>query len=147
MSIRAAVAACVALMLADLLHLEHPIYAFIGAVICIDLSPAQSRRLGLMRILGTVIGAICGAALVPVLPPSPLTIALGVLVAMLLCYVFRINEGAKLSGYICGLVLLYHGNEAWHYAYARLIETSLGVAVAVLISMVPKLLQAEPKNA
>jgi len=139
-SVRAATAAGVACGLAQLLHLEHPIYAFIAAVIGTDLSPAQSRELGLRRLGATVVGASWGALLSHFLQPSAWALTIGVVVAMLTCHVMPLKEGAKVAGYTCGIVLLDHGAEAWGYAFFRLVETALGVGVAVLVSMVPKLL-------
>jgi uncharacterized membrane protein YgaE (UPF0421/DUF939 family) len=143
LSVRAAVAASLALVLAQLLNLEYPIYAFIAAVIVTDLSPSQTRRLGLRRIVATVVGAACGAALSSVLPPAPWAIGLGVLAAMLLSNLLQVDEGAKVAGYICGIVLLAYGSEPWSYALYRLIETILGIIAALLISLVPKLIRVE----
>jgi uncharacterized membrane protein YgaE (UPF0421/DUF939 family) len=137
------VAAGLALVLARFLELQYPLYAFIAAVIVTDLSPSQTRQLGVRRIVATVVGAVCGAALSPLLPPGPLTIGLGVLAAMLLSNLLRADEGAKVAGYICGIVLLEHGPEPWSYAFYRLVETILGIVAAVLISLVPKLIRVD----
>lgn len=138
---RAAVGAGVALALAGLLQLEHPIYALIAAIIVTDLSPSQSRQLGFQRLVGTAVGAVCGATLSPLLPHGPLAIGLGIQAAMLICYLVRLPEGAKLAGYICAIVMFTFSAEPWIYAFYRLIETMLGIGVAMLISMVPKLLR------
>ena len=141
LSVRAAVAAGVSLVLAQILGLEYPIYAFIAAVIVTDLSRAQTSRLGWRRLIATVVGATCGAALSEALPPGPLAIGFGVLIAMIACNVIRMQEGAKVGGYICGIVMLSYGAEPWSYAFYRLIETILGIGVAWAISLVPKLIR------
>lgn len=115
----------------------------LAAVIVTDLVPSQSQQLGLRRLLATVLGAICGATLSPILVPSPWGIGIGVLVAMLTSQLFRARDAAKVAGYICGIVVLDHSVEPWHYAFYRLIETALGVVVAWLISYVPKLIRIE----
>ena len=140
LSLRAAVAAGLSLALAQAFALEYPIYAFLGAVIVTDLSPSTTRQLGLRRIVATVVGAACGAALGPWLQSGPWAIALGILVAMSVAHLVRAREGAKVAGYICGIVMLTHGSEPWSYACFRLVETMLGIAVAWSISLVPKLL-------
>jgi uncharacterized membrane protein YgaE (UPF0421/DUF939 family) len=140
---RAALAASLSLAIAQLLKLEYPIYAMLAAVIVTDLTPSQSRQLGLRRIVATLVGAVCGAALSPVLPPGPWAIGIGILSAMLICELLRTRDGAKVAGYICGIVLFDHSAEPWLYAFYRLIETGLGIAVAWLISYVPKLIRIE----
>ena len=126
--------------IAIMLELEHPIYAFIAAIIVTDLSPAESQRAALRRIAATVIGAVCGALLTYV-SPTTWALAAGVFVSMMVCFLMRLDQGAKIAGYVCGIVLFDHGAEPWTYAYLRFIETVLGVAVGVVISFVPKLIR------
>ena len=143
LSLRAAVGASLSLAVAYLFGLEYPLYAFIAAVIVTDLVPSQTRQLGLKRIVATVVGAVCGAVLGPLLPSDPWAIGLGVLAAMLLSNLLHADDGAKVAGYICGIVLLDHGAEPWSYAFYRLVETMLGIVVAVSISLVPKLIRVD----
>ena len=62
---------------------------------------------------------------------------------MLLTYVARVPAAAKLAGYVCGIVILAHGAHPWSYALYRVVETFLGIAMAVLVSVVPKLMRVE----
>jgi uncharacterized membrane protein YgaE (UPF0421/DUF939 family) len=139
---RAASAAALAVALAQLLRLQYPIYALIGAVIVIDLSPARTRELALQRIAGTVLGAAVGVALSLSLPTNPWTIGLGIFASMCLCYPLRLHGAEKVTGYVCGIVMLDHAGAPLVYAGHRLVETLLGVGVAILVSFVPKLLRA-----
>src|SRR5882757_6451349 len=139
-AVRAAVAGSLSVAIAQLFGLQYPIYAFLAAVIVTDLAPSRSRQLGLQRLVATMVGAICGAAISPLFPSGPLAIGFGVLVAMLICELLRASDGAKIAGYICGIVVLDHSTEPWHYALFRFIETALGIAVALAVSYVPKLL-------
>jgi uncharacterized membrane protein YgaE (UPF0421/DUF939 family) len=139
LSVRAAAAAVVSLLAAQWLHLEFPIYAFIAAVIVTDLQPSASRMLGLRRIAATVIGALCGAAMSPLLPPGALGVGGGLLTAMILAQLLNAGESAKVAGYICGIVLLDHSAEPWSYALSRFIETVIGVLAAWGISYTPKI--------
>jgi len=143
LALRAAVAAGLSLALAQLFRLEYPIYAMIAAVIVTDLSASQTRKLGLRRLVATVLGAACGAALGPLLLPGPWAVGLSILVAMVICILLRGQDVAKVVGYICGIVVLEHGANPWSYAFFRFIETVLGIGVAWLISLVPKLIRTD----
>jgi hypothetical protein len=53
-----------------------------------------------------------------------------IVLAMLVCHLIRAPEGAKVAGYICGLVVFEHASAPFHSAFFRLIDTVLGVTVA-----------------
>ena len=135
--------AALAVAIARILELQYPIYALIASVIVMDLSPSKTRQLALQRLAGTLLGATVGAALSYVLPAGPLAIGVSILAAMLLSHVAHLQAAAKLAGYVCGIVILSHGDYAWSYAAHRVIETFLGIAMAVLVSLVPKLMRVD----
>ena len=143
LAVRVALAATIAFGVADLLQLHNPIYAFIAAVIVTDRSPLISRKLGLTRIASTIIGAVTGATLSWIAGPGVLSLGISVLIAILACQALRISEGAKVAGYICGLILIEHRGEPWLYAFDRFIETLFGVIVAWGVSAVPHLIRIE----
>ena len=140
LSLRAATAAVLSLLLASWFDLRYPIYAFIAAMLVTDLQPATSRRLGLRRLGATVIGACLGATLTGLLPSNAWTVGLGALAAMLASQLLKAEDGARVAGYICGIVLLEHSLEPWTYAFHRFLETALGILAALAISYLPKLI-------
>jgi uncharacterized membrane protein YgaE (UPF0421/DUF939 family) len=146
-STRAAAAAAFAVLIADRLGLEFPVYALVAAIIVTDLSPARTRHLGLQRLMGTLIGATVGAALSMLTTPAthngPLTIAIGVLATMLLSHLFGMPDAAKLAGYVCGIVLLNYNDRPWSYAAYRCVETIIGISTGVVVSFIPKLLNVD----
>jgi uncharacterized membrane protein YgaE (UPF0421/DUF939 family) len=144
-SIRAALAASLAVVVAQLLGLRYPLYAMIAAVIVTGLSALRTRRLALQRLVRTVLGTGLGAVIDQSLPTG-VWAALGVLIAMSSSYLLRLNEAAKLAGYVCGIVVLEHGDEAGTYALHRVMETILGMAFAVLVSLVPPLIRIDEPN-
>lgn len=92
--------------------------------------------------IGTVLGAVLSLAL----PPGAFTIALGIFLTMALSHMLRLPEAARIAGYLCAIVLLEHTAEPWVYAFWRFAETVLGIVIALLVSMAPKLLSAgEPR--
>ena len=143
-STRASAAAALAVVIADRVGLEFPLYALIAAIIVTDLSPTRTRQLGLQRLIGTIIGATIGAATSvatsTVTRNGALRITIGVLAAMLISNVIGSPAAAKLAGYVCGIVLLNFNDHPWSYASYRFVETLIGITTAVVVSFIPKLL-------
>jgi len=146
LSIRAAISAAVTVEIAQLLGLQFPVNAMIGAIIVSDLAPTRTRELGIWRLGGSVLGATVGALFSAFVPSGVLMLGLSVFIAIFFSYLLRLHDAARLAGYVCGIVVLGHSQEPWTYALLRLVETILGVTVAILVSLVPKLIGVdEPK--
>jgi uncharacterized membrane protein YgaE (UPF0421/DUF939 family) len=143
LALRASVAAAIAFTIADFFDLQFPIFAAVAAVIATDLVPSETFRLGQRRLLGTVGGSNLRDWLRVMVQPSPWTLGLGVLLAMLVANLLRMPEGARLAGYVAALIVVVEGLDPWVFALVRSIETALGVGVAWLISLVPKLIRSE----
>lgn len=141
LSLRAAIAAALAYWAATLFRSEYAVYALVAAVIVTDLSGDSSRKLAWQRFAGTLVGALVGAALSYVIAIRPLALGVGILVAMLVSYLVRVGAAAKVSGYVAAIVLLAHGDDPWRYAVLRAWDTSLGIAAALVVSYLPKLVR------
>lgn len=146
LSVRSALSAGLAVALAYLCKFQSPIYALIGAVIVNDLSPVTTRELGIQRIIGSVVGGLIGAVASYFLPANAWTIGLSVFVAMFLSHALHLQGAMKLAGYLAGLVVLEHSGDAWKYGLLRVLETFLGIGVALLVSFVPKLISMDPSK-
>lgn len=134
--LRASLASLLAAWVAFRLGMDYPIYAVISAVVVTDSSPEVTRRLGLSRLFGTLFGACWGAFLATHLGHSSWVMASGVLLAILFCDLVGLRDTQRITGYITAIVILFHGDSPWVYAKDRFIETTLGLAFAVLVGMV-----------
>lgn len=146
LSLRAAVAATLALALARLLKLQHPPFAMISAVIVTDLQPAETRRLALPRLIGTLLGGVFGAAINSMVTSSLWTIGPSIMIAMFVSHLISLPATAKIAGYVCAITLLDHGDAPWSYAFFRMIETALGIGTAICVSIVPKLIRTNDRK-
>jgi uncharacterized membrane protein YgaE (UPF0421/DUF939 family) len=146
LALRVGVAAGLSIALASALRLEFPIYAMIAAVIVTDLSPRQTRALGLQRLVGTVLGAGLGALVCSFGLSGSTAIGASICIALFLCQLLRLQGTARLAAYVCGIVMLEFSAQPWEYAAFRLVETVLGVVTAVAVSAVPLLIRIEGKG-
>jgi uncharacterized membrane protein YgaE (UPF0421/DUF939 family) len=141
LALRAGVAAAIALAIAHALQLQFPLFVMIAAVIVTDLQPSQSRLLGLHRIAGTILGAMLGALFISIVPSNPWTIGIGIALAMMISHLVQGADGARIAGFVCGVVMLYQGDDVWSYAMHRFFETTVGIVVAWSVSHIPKLIK------
>ena len=131
------VAAMLALYLADLLRLPNSYWAAISTLIVMQSTLGETLTFSGQRFVGTALGAVCGALLATYSGPSVMVFGAGVFVIGIICAVSRLGRSASaLAGVTLALVLLVARSEPpWKLAAHRFIEVSLGIAVALLITV------------
>lgn len=149
MTVRTAVASCIALLLGTLLGLDHPQWA--AMTVWIVALPTRGQRLerSLARILGTMLGAIAGMGLIALSNGSPalliggLTIWIGICAGMGNLLVGPRAYVCLLAGYSAAMVALLghgHAEPIWILAMDRVLTICLGgvVASAAALLFAPK---------
>ncbi|MFM2279081.1 MAG: hypothetical protein RLZZ444_1312 [Pseudomonadota bacterium] len=142
---RTAFAACLALLFALLLGLEHPQWS--AMTVWAVSQPLRGHLLekSLARLLGTVIGAVFGLALMLIAGNAIPLIVLGMAIWMALCaFIGNMLRGyasyaAMLSGYTAGMVTLLDAAHPTHVAAIgidRLLTVALGVLAALVIGWI-----------
>ena len=140
LAIRAALGATITYATATLLGLQHPIYALVAAIIGTEFVSKETTRLGLQQLVATSFGAVCGALIRAIFAPNAASAGLGVLISVLACYV-TIQGGAKIAGYVAAIIILQEGEQPLVHGLFRFIEIALGIGVAWVLSLVPRLVR------
>ncbi len=135
LALRAALAGMGAVMASQTLRLPYTFYALIAAVIVSDAAPQMLRYLGFHRLLGTAVGAIIGGLLGTLFGHALWAVGLAVFLTVLICQFARLKEAIKVAGYVSGLIVLSYGSAPWRYARDRFVETALGIACALVVSL------------
>ncbi len=135
LGVRAALASVVAVGIAQSMKLTYPLYAVVAAVIVTDVSSQKTQESGVQRLLGTALGAAAGPLFVLALGDSLPVVGAAIVTLIFVCYVAGYGEAAKLAGYVAGLVVLDHSDAPWTYARDRFVETSLGIVLAIVMSL------------
>jgi uncharacterized membrane protein YgaE (UPF0421/DUF939 family) len=93
--------------------------------------------LGWQRFVGTALGAVLGAALATYFSPSVLVYGLGILLCGVLAWLLRVGGAYRFAGITLSIVLLIpHASAPWIVGWHRFLEVSLGIAVALAVTMV-----------
>lgn len=147
LGVRAALASIIAVGIAQSMKLTYPLYAVVAAVIVTDVSSQRTQDSGVQRLLGTALGAASGPLFVLAFGDSLPVMGAAIMTLIFVCYVAGYGEAAKLAGYVAGLVVLDHSDAPWTYARDRFVETSLGIVLAIVMSLlIPERLSAQSKR-
>jgi uncharacterized membrane protein YgaE (UPF0421/DUF939 family) len=135
-SARATVAAVVSMLLARLLKLPEFYWAPISAIVVI-LSTVNPRTVAWQRFVGTALGAVLGAAIATFFRPNWMVYGAGIFICGLLSALLRIGSAYRFAAITLSIVLLVaHTRPPWIVAVHRFVEVSLGIAVALAVSVV-----------
>ncbi len=155
-AVKSALAVFICLLVSIPLHRESPFFSCIASIVCMQPTWEKSLRTGFHRFYGTVLGGTAGylsLVLFDLLPHYReglyvVILPLGVLALITLCNVLGIKESSS----ICCIVFLANTAnfkpipEALPYVCNRVIETTIGIVIAVLVNRYVRLPQGEAQQ-
>src|SRR5215469_13951879 len=139
-SARTAVATVMSLLLArKLLRLPEFYWAPISTIVIL-LSTINPLSLAWQRFVGTALGAALGALIAMFFTSNWVVYGLGIFVCGILCGLLRLGSAYRFAAITLSIVLLIaHTAPPWIVALHRFIEVSLGIAVALVVTVAWKL--------
>ena len=139
-TIKTAIAVTLSVFISQLLKLEYPFYAAIATLISMQSSVYETFTVGRNRMFGTFIGAVFGLVGSLISPNNAILCGIGVIVVIYLCVLLKWPK-AVIIACVVFLVIMTNmgGRNPWIFSASRLIETFLGIVIAVIInySVVP----------
>ena len=135
-SLRTAIAAVVAMLLARVSKLPGYYWAPISTIVVIQ-STIPPRTLGWLRFVGTALGAVVGAVLATFFHSTALVYGVGILLCGLISWSMRIVGAYRFAAITLSIILLIPPMRSpWTAAWHRFLEVSLGIAVALVMTEV-----------
>jgi len=135
-AMRTALAAVASLLVARSLKMPEFYWAPISTIVIV-LSTIAPLTLAWQRFAGTALGATLGAVLATYAPNHWLVYGAGVFLCGLLSSILRYGGAYRFAAIAFSIVLLIaHTNPPWVVALHRFLEVSLGIAVALLVTMI-----------
>lgn len=134
-SLRTAIAAVVSMLLARLLKLPEFYWAPISTIVIL-LSVTDPLALAWQRFVGTALGAVVGALIATFFNANWMVYGAGILVCGILSALLRLGSAYRFAAITLSIILLItHARPPWVVAYHRFVEVSLGIAVALLVTV------------
>jgi uncharacterized membrane protein YccC len=135
-AIKTAIAGVAAMYLTRLFHLPQGYWAAISALIVMQSNVGATLSASRTRLAGTAVGAVVGGAFMALLGDSMLDFALAVAVAFFLCFVLRLPDSQRLATVTVSIIMLIaQSASAWVVALHRFVEVSIGILIALVISL------------
>lgn len=134
-SLRTALATVLSLLLARSLKLPESYWAPISTVVIL-LSTINPLTLAWQRFAGTALGAVVGAVVATYFAPNVIVYGAGILLCGILSAILRLGAAYRFAAITLSIVLLVtHAASPWVVALHRFVEVSLGIAVALLVTV------------
>jgi uncharacterized membrane protein YgaE (UPF0421/DUF939 family) len=132
---RTTIATVVSLLLARGLKLPEFYWAPISAVVIL-LSTINPLTLAWQRFAGTAVGAVVGALIASYPRQNWIVYGAGIFLCGILVAVLRLGSAYRFAAITLSIVVLItHSRPPWIVATHRFIEVSLGIAVALLMTV------------
>lgn len=115
--------------------IENAMFAGVGCVVSVQDTVKGSLKLGFNRVKGTLIGGIVGYFCALINPGNPILAGIGIMASIYGCTALNISSGIIVSSvtFLSIHLGIITSNPAY-YATHRVIDTSVGVVIGVLIN-------------
>jgi uncharacterized membrane protein YgaE (UPF0421/DUF939 family) len=134
-NLKTAFAVFICIILASIFDFDSPFYACIAAVICMQSSVFDSFTVGKNRMKGTIIGAIIGFLFALINPGNAILSAIGVMLIIYICNIFKSTKSISIACVVfIAIMVNLEDQSPLAYSSFRLIETFMGIIVAVLVN-------------
>jgi uncharacterized membrane protein YgaE (UPF0421/DUF939 family) len=135
-NIKTALAVFICLLISQTFHLEYPFYAVIATIIAMENSVTNSYTVGKNRVMGTIVGAICGFLFALIDPYSAVFSALGIIVVIYVCNLLKWNKAVSIASivFLAIMLNLRPGESPLFYGMNRMLDTLIGISVAVIVN-------------
>ena len=141
-NMKTALAVFICMVLFEILDRESGFFACIAAVVCMKDTVENSYSIGKDRLMGTLTGGIIGILLLLLINYSPLTYSfksvitsIGIVVSIYISTILKRPSAVTTSCVVILSIICNHSpNDSIAYAMLRIIDTFLGVVIAILIN-------------
>lgn len=133
-TIKAVLAAVLSWLIANRMGSEHPFFAPLAAILCLQVTVEKSIRLGFQRILGILVGVTLASGFVHAFGTHWWSLALLLLIGLTIGQAFKFPQYTFIQIGTSALLVLTVGTQA-SYGIDRIVETLIGAAIAIAVNI------------
>jgi uncharacterized membrane protein YccC len=137
-SVRTAVAAIASVLVARLFRMPESYWAPITTLVITQSSLGAALAVSGQRLVGTALGAVVGGIVASYFRPGMLVFGISLFILGLLSAAIHSHRSAyRFAGITLAIVLLIpRAGPPWRTAFNRFVEVAIGIAVALLLTVV-----------
>lgn len=139
-TIKTSIAVAICLNLISFIGISNPFYACIASILAMQDTSENSWKYGKTRLKATLLGGILGIIFIFINQfiysggLSSIIIPLGIIAVIYLCNAVKWKTASATACVVYCSVLINHSDDMYIFALNRMIETALGVVIAVLVN-------------
>lgn len=134
-NIKTAISVVLSILISKAFKMEYPFYTAIASIISMQSSVEASFKAGRNRILGTLVGAAVGFICALIRPGDALIAGVGIVAVIYVCNLLQWKESASIACVVfCAIMLNLKGGSALLYSLNRILDTFVGIVVAVAVN-------------
>lgn len=134
-NIKTALSVFLCVVIFQVFNMGSSFYAAIAAIISMQSSVVDTFKTGKNRMLGTFLGAFIGLIFALIGPANPLLIGLGIIIIISVSNWLGWNKSISIAGVVfIAIMVNLNGKSPWTYSFYRIVDTLVGISIAVLIN-------------
>src|SRR5271154_3425160 len=135
LALKTALAGCLGMYFASLLHMPQPYWAAISAMIVMQINLGAAVRQSWIRFAATAVGAAVSIPFMAVPGQKLLVFGVAVFVTVVLCTILHLEDGIRLAAVTIAIIMLVpNTGRPWVPALNRFLEVSFGILIALVVA-------------
>jgi uncharacterized membrane protein YccC len=134
---KVALAAAIATIIAQVLHLQNPWFATLAAIVAMEVTIRASLKSARNALLGAGVGALAGLAMAVVAKEQWWAVAVLVLAAFVVFGLLRMEAAGRQAALVASVIVLVPERvdmSTGQFAWIRFAETAIGIGVALAVN-------------
>src|SRR5271163_824049 len=135
LALKTALAGCLGMYFASVLHMPQPYWAAISAMIVMQINLGAAVRQSWIRFAATAVGAAVSIPFMAVPGQKLLVFGVAVFVTIVLCTILHLDDGIRLAAVTIAIIMLVpNTGRPWVPALNRFLEVSFGILIALVVA-------------
>ncbi len=141
-NIKTALSVFICLLFFEAINRDNALFACIAAVICVQNTIVDSVKIGISRIIGTILGGLSAALVVFIVNAYfdekvlIFIIPLGIIILIQICVSINMKQAVAICCVVYLVVVISKNHEGGYVYYTvnRVLDTSIGIIIALFVN-------------